>query len=207
MAKLDEKARRAKNALRGRNFSDAISFADEILTDDPDNASAKGVKQLAERGEKERRLKVTLFALGAAALAIFVLFGVFAKKIFKKEDSGQAAPAPVGAAVGKGVYVQVVDGVGRGKLARVQGEVFRIGASEGADDSERNDLVISDSLASVSRHHCSIIKKGRDYYLIDSSRNGTRLNTRVLARGDDRRLRDGDEISLADVSILKFVKT
>lgn len=208
LADVDKKLDVATRSLRTNSFSDVVSITDDILASDPGNEKARRLKVAAENGEKLRRLKITLFALGAAAIALFVVLSVFAKKIFRKESGGDPSTTPVGAtANGRRVYVKVVDGVGRGKLVPVPGDVFRIGAMESADDADRNDLVLSDSLAAISRHHCDIIRKGRDYFLVDSSRNGTRLNDRILARGDERRLRDGDEFSLADVSRLKFVKT
>ena len=109
----------------------------------------------------------------------------------------------------RAAVLQVVDGIGRGKLVTLEKEkqIFKIGAATGAQESERNDLVISDSGSLVSRYHCTLIKKDGDYYLVDASMNGTLLNGEPVDRGDHHRLEDGDEITIADVSRLKFLHT
>jgi pSer/pThr/pTyr-binding forkhead associated (FHA) protein len=51
------------------------------------------------------------------------------------------------------------------------------------------------------------VRKGRDYFLLDSSLNGTRLNDRRLDRGEHHVLRDGDEFVLAESARIKFLRT
>jgi hypothetical protein len=210
MEQANKKLDQAVYALRANSFSDAESIADDILSTDPNNERAKALKAAAVKGQQASKLKYTLVALGAAAVALFALFAAFSGKIFKKKD-GEEKPADRGSssasAGGPKVYLKVVDGVGRGRLVAIANDVFRIGSTSGTSDDDKNDLVISDDQKSVSRFHCSVVKKGRDYFLIDSSLNGTRLNDKPLARGESQRLRDGDEFTVADVSLIKFVKT
>jgi pSer/pThr/pTyr-binding forkhead associated (FHA) protein len=136
-------------------------------------------------------------ALGVFGAGILVLLRRLGGKP-GAEKAGAAGPRAI---------VKVIDGVGRGRLAPVEKEVFRIGAADGERPDEKNDLVISDSAALVSRYHCTILRKGRDYFLLDSSLNGTRLNDQPLQRGEHQPLDDGDEIVLAGASRLKFLHT
>lgn len=211
MEQANKKLDQAVYALRANSFSDAESIADDILSSDPNNERARALKTAAVKGQQATKLKYTLFALGAAAVALFAFFAAFSGKIFKKKEGGdeQKAESSSGSAsAGKAkVYLKIVDGVGRGRLVGIGGDVFRIGATSGTSDEDKNDLVISDDQKSVSRFHCSVVKKGRDYFLIDSSLNGTRLNDKAMARGESHRLRDGDEFTVADVALIKFVKT
>jgi pSer/pThr/pTyr-binding forkhead associated (FHA) protein len=103
--------------------------------------------------------------------------------------------------------VKVIDGVGRGRLMPIEKEIFRIGAADGERPEEKNDLIISDSAGSVSRYHCTILRKGRDYFLLDSSLNGTRLNDELMERGEHHPLEDGDEFVVAGAARLKFLHT
>ena len=68
-----------------------------------------------------------------------------------------------------------------------------------------NDLVLSDADAQISRLHCTLIKRGGEFYLVDASQNGTTLNGRRLARGQHERLADGDEFVLAESARIKFL--
>jgi hypothetical protein len=208
---LNAKLERAQRSLNMRSISDVESITDDILSTDPSNQRALALRDQARAYQKAKRLKIALFAAAGAAIALFLVLGTLAKKVFKKENAAGAeasgAAKPNAAASRGAAYIKIIDGVGRGKLVAIKNDVFRIGAAAGSDEEDRNDLVISDTLKAVSRFHCSILRKGRDYFLIDSSLNGTRLNDRVLDRGENHRLRDGDEFSVADVARLKFVKT
>jgi len=208
MTDATKKLDRAVYALRANSFSDAESIADDLLASDPTNERARALKAAAQKGEQARRLRVTLVAVGAAAIGLFALFAAFSGKIFKKKEPSEK-PSGGGGGGGSGakVYLKIVDGVGRGRLVQIGGDVYRIGATQGAGEDDRNDLVINDDSESVSRYHCSVVRKGRDYFLIDSSLNGTRLNEKPLARGASLRLRDGDEFTVADVALIKFLKT
>jgi pSer/pThr/pTyr-binding forkhead associated (FHA) protein len=125
---------------------------------------------------------------------------VLLKKLSPRRDGAQGAAGPR-------AVIKVVDGIGRGKLMPVEKDIFRIGAADGERPDEKNDLVISDSSALVSRYHCTVLRKGRDYFLLDSSLNGTKLNGRRLDRGEHHPLEDGDEFILADAARVKFLLT
>jgi hypothetical protein len=130
--------------------------------------------------------------------------GFVAKKLGKKHTE-KAAQQKVAAADRKAM-LKIVDGVGRGKVYTIESSLFRIGAASSDKPEEKNDLVLSDSAASISRYHCSIIRRDGRFFLIDSSLNGTRVNDEPLDRGEHHALRDGDEVTVADVSRLKFLE-
>lgn len=59
--------------------------------------------------------------------------------------------------------------------------------------------------AGVSRRHARLVRDNRAVYLSDlNSTNGTRLNGEPLAAGLEKRLRDGDEISLGKFKIYVY---
>ena len=80
-----------------------------------------------------------------------------------------------------------------------------------ADESgllDKNAGIVSSvvhSAAAVSRYHCSIIRREGAFYLIDSSLNGTMLDDGPLERGEQQRLDDGAEFTVADVARFKFL--
>lgn len=139
-----------------------------------------------------------------AFMVVMVLaagLGVVTMVLLKKQAEHAAALEK------RKAVLKVIDGIGRGKLYPIESAIFRIGAANASRAEEKNDLVISDADANVSRHHCSILRKDGDYYLMDSSMNGTYLNSVLLKRGEHHRLEDGDEVRIANVSKMKFLYT
>ncbi len=59
----------------------------------------------------------------------------------------------------------------------------------------------------VSRQHARLLREERALYLLDlNSTNGTRLNGEIVPAGVERRLRDGDEITLGRLSLTLYFK-
>jgi hypothetical protein len=201
---------RVTRALQVRDLDAAQTSVDEMLAANPNDQRALVFKDRITALQKARRFKILLVGLGAALLVLGAAAAAFAGKVLKKDQGGDAkADAKGGAAAGprQKALIKVIDGVGRGKLYALEGDVLRIGAAQSDRPEEHNDIIISDSAAAVSRFHCSIIRRGKDYFLVDSSLNGTEVNDELLDRGEHHRLNDGDEFTLAAVSRLKFLKT
>jgi hypothetical protein len=60
----------------------------------------------------------------------------------------------------------------------------------------------------VSRKHARLLRDNKALYLADlNSTNGTRLNGEILPSGVERRLRDGDEITLGRLKLFVYFKT
>ena len=205
-AAVSARIERATRALQARDLDGAQTSVDEILAANPDNQRALFLKDRITALQKAKRFKILLFGLGAALLVIGAAVAAFAGRILKKDKDGDAKSAAAPGAAKQKVLLKVVDGVGRGKLYTMDGDVLRIGAAHSDKPEEHNDVVISDSEAAVSRFHCSIIRRGKDYFLVDSSLNGTEVNDKPLDRGEHHRLNDGDEFTLAAVSRLKFLR-
>jgi hypothetical protein len=108
-------------------------------------------------------------------------------------------------AAGRTAMIKIIDGVGRGKMYTLDGPLFRVGSALSERLEEKNDLVLSDDRAFISRYHCVVLRKDGGYFLIDSSLNGTYVNAELIERGDPVRLEDGDEVSVAGVARLKFL--
>jgi hypothetical protein len=196
-----EKLGVAERALYARDLRTAEQVVAGVLAQSPDdpraNSMAAAIRQARDARRFTRRMLMAAGALGVFGAGILVLL---------RRMGGKPGAEKAGASGPKAI-VKVIDGVGRGRLAPIEREVFRIGAADGERPDEKNDLVISDSAALVSRYHCTILRKGRDYFLLDSSLNGTRLNDQPLQRGEHQPLDDGDEFVLAGASRLKFLHT
>ena len=202
-ASMDQRMRAVQQAIQTRDLDGAESAVDDILAIQPANQRALAAKDRIVSLKRARQLKIALFGIGAAVLAAAAGLAVLAKK-FSKKDGEKRERKKAEAAARKAV-VKIVDGIGRGKLYTVEGALFRIGAAGSDKAEERNDLVLSDSAASISRFHCSIIRKDGRFYLIDSSLNGTVLNDEPLERGEHHALKDGDEFTVANVARMKFL--
>jgi|SoiMetStandDraft_5_1073268.scaffolds.fasta_scaffold07505_1 Uncharacterized conserved protein, contains FHA domain len=104
----------------------------------------------------------------------------------------------------KSWVLEVVDGPGTGQVFAVNKDKLIIGALGPGedDDGDAADIVISDSNRKISRVHCVLRQHGRRVYLKDMSRNGTKINIIEIEPNRYVRLRNGDEISLADEAVL-----
>lgn len=189
----------AQRNLADRKFDAADQNVGLVLAQSPDDPVALSLRDAIRQARDTRAF--TRRMLIAAAVMLVLAVGII---VLLKRLGPRAGAAGAG---GPKAVVKVVDGVGRGKLMPLEKEIFRIGAADGERPDEKNDLVISDSASLVSRYHCTILRRGRDYFLLDSSLNGTRLNGRRLARGEHHLLDDGDEFILADASRVKFLLT
>ncbi len=58
------------------------------------------------------------------------------------------------------------------------------------------DIVLEDDARYVSRQHAHIELRGSDFYVVDTSSNGTQLNGRKLNTEEPHRLADGDFIDI-----------
>ncbi len=202
LADKRDRLRMAERALYARDLAGAERILNDVLRQHPDDPRANSLMDMLRdaRGASELRRRLMYGSVGLLALAI--VLGAWARRVYRTRKQEAQAPGDQARAL-----VKVVDGVGRGKLVPITRDLLRIGSAEGADDGDRNDLVVSDAAAAVSRFHCAIVRKGRDYFLLDSSLNGTRLNHRRLGRGEHHVLRDGDEFVLAESARIKFLRT
>lgn len=193
--------------IREKNWTTAEQHLRFVLDQDSANPRARSLMAELEKGRRLSDLQrqalyiIPVLVILAAGLVLVVKLGV------KYRESRQQKADAIAAT--RAAVLQIVDGVGRGKLVTLDKDkgIFKIGAAQGPADAEKNDLVISDSANQLSRYHCTLVRKAGQYYLIDSSLNGTAVNGDPLKRGDHFLLDDGDEITLAEVTRLKFLHT
>jgi hypothetical protein len=200
---VNQKMLAVQRAIQTRNLDDAESSVNDVLAVQPQNQRALAFRDRILALKRARQLKITLVAVGVAVLVLVAGLGVLAKKLGGRHKS-KVQEQKIVAAQRKGI-LKIVDGIGRGKQYTIETDVFRIGAASSDKPEERNELILSDSAAAISRYHCSIIRRDGAFYLIDSSLNGTRLDGELLSRGEHERLADGAEFILADVARFKFL--
>lgn len=96
----------------------------------------------------------------------------------------------------KPILVQIRHEVILGRLSEASDTTTYINLSPyGADDQ------------GVSRQHARLLREGNAVYLMDlDSTNGTRLNGEPLPGSVEKRLRDGDEITLGRLKVYVFFK-
>jgi hypothetical protein len=202
MTEKRDRLRMAERALYARDLNGAESVLNDVLRQHPDDPRANSLMDMLRDARRAAEFRRRLMYGSVGCLGLAFVLGAWARRVYRTRKQEEGAAGDQARAL-----VKVVDGVGRGKLVPITRDLLRIGAANGAEDEERNDLVVSDANAAVSRFHCAIVRKGRDYFLLDSSLNGTRLNDRRLDRGEHHILRDGDEFVLAESSRIKFLRT
>lgn len=201
---------RAQEDLVRGNFDGADMNIAYALEKDPNNRQGRELSGKVSTARVWHSRKQLLMAVGAIVLVLAVGLIAIAKKLSAmKAEKGDAAPtaaAPAAApASGGRVALRVIDGIGRGRMYAIDSDVFRIGAAESTKVEERNDLIISDADATVSRFHCSLMRRKKRWTIVDSSVNGTWVNQQRLRLGEPAPLRDGDAITIAGVARLTFV--
>ena len=202
---IADKLQTASAAIGSKDWGNAERDANWVLQRDPQNSRAERILQQAASGRKLSDLLWMLGMLGAVLVIVAIPLVLVGKWYAKKREDRIAKEQT--AAANRAAVLQIVDGLARGKLITLDRDkaTFKIGAATGPGDTEKNDLVISDSATLISRYHCSLIRRAGDYFLVDTSLNGTAVNGELLKRGDHYPLEDGDEITVADVSRIKFL--
>lgn len=197
---------RSREELARGSMDGADRYALDVLAKDANNQRAL---DLRDKISTARALQANkrLFFSALAAIVVFITFitGLvrwIQSKRPKKEEGSRSSAA---AASTSRVALRVIDGVGRGRMYNITADSYRIGAAESDRVEEKNDLILSDEGALVSRFHCSLLKQKKRWTIVDSSVNGTWVNEKRLERGEPMALRDGDEIIVAGISRLTFV--
>jgi hypothetical protein len=200
---LDRQLNSIPKLIQSRKLDDAARAADAVLAAQPDNQRALAFRDRIRALAQLQRTRRTLFGLAGAVLLLALLVGGGAKLLAIRHSRRVARQ--LAAAAARKAMLEIIDGVGRGKLYAIDGPVFRIGSAESERPEEKNDLIISDNDAFISRYHCTIVRTDGKYFLMDSSLNGTYVDEELLDRGEHRELRDGDEFSLAGMARVKFL--
>jgi len=98
-----------------------------------------------------------------------------------------------------GRSLEVIEGPQIGQVFALTNENTALGALP-----SEVDWVIEDPQRKVSRRHCDVFRKGRHYFVVDCSTNGTLLNGRPLENGQPALLKRGDRIGLGGRVTVQF---
>jgi len=103
--------------------------------------------------------------------------------------------------IGKVPVVFVLDGVEDGKYFTIDGKSARIGRhySKDTTSDSKDDIVLSNDYAVVTRvnqPHALLMSEGGNWYIEDSSMNGTYIDNKRLDKYKKVRLKNGDIIEL-----------
>jgi hypothetical protein len=104
----------------------------------------------------------------------------------------------------KEAYLEVIDGLDKGKKYNLDKEVIHIGAVA-EDGGKKNEIVARDLERQISRFHCEIHKRNNKFFLLDcDSANGTRVDRKRAAPGKPVRVKSGARIDLAGTCALRL---
>jgi hypothetical protein len=202
-AAIDTRLAAVQGDIAAHRYADAQRVVAGVLAVDPTNQRALAARDRLAALVQARRYRDTLLRLGAAVLLLAIAFGALAPWLARRH--GRDVQRRTADASKQQAVLEIVDGVGRGKMYTIDGPIFRIGSAESDKPEEKNHVVLSDGDAFISRYHCAIVRKEGKFFLIDSSLNGTYVDDELLARGEHRLLDDGAEFSLAGMTRIKFL--
>ena len=200
---IEQRLAAAQRAILTRDLAGAREIVDRVLAAEPDNQRALAFRDRIVALGKARRVRQLLFGIAGVILLLAIAIAA-SSRLLVARHRGRLARQAADASQRTGV-LEIVDGVGRGKVYTITGPIFRIGSAESERPEEKNDMVLSDAGAFISRYHCAIVRKDGRFFLIDSSLNGTYMDEVLLERGEHRALEDGAEFSLAGMSRVKFL--
>ncbi len=193
--------REAEQYLRRADFDAAETLVDDVLRASPDNERARSMRAVIELRRQQRSTLIRIVVVAVVAVIVIALLVWLTVIAVRRHRAAAVDDVAVGDT--RRATLQVIDGIGRGRSAAVTGDVFRIGATEGVEGTQ-NNLVLSDSGARISRFHCNVTRKDGQFFVVDTSSNGTTLNSRPLKRGKAKRINSGDTLVVAESSVLTF---
>jgi hypothetical protein len=200
---VDQKLSVVQRAIQARDLVAAQRTVNQVLAAQPGNQRALAFRDRIVALAKARRVRSVLFGVAGAVFLLALALGLGSRLLathHRRTVARRRADASQQTAV-----LEIVDGVGRGKIYTISGSIFRIGSAVSDRPEEKNDLILSDAGAFISRYHCAIVRKDGRFFLIDSSLNGTYMDEQLLERGEHRALEDGAEFSLAGMARVKFL--
>jgi hypothetical protein len=176
----------AEQALIARDFMGARAKLNEAKSLGQTGPDFLRIERLVSAAES----KATMWRYSALGAAGVVLLGaaLWMVSLFRK---GQP-------------YVETLTGAAGRRRYPIEKDVLTIGALAQKGE-EKNDIVVTDPEKTVSRFHCEIHRKGRNFYLVDCrSANGTRLDGRLIPAGRLVPVKRGARIQLGASCTLKF---
>jgi len=202
-AQVEQTLVTVQRAIASRELTAAETTVTDVLRLQPQNERALAFRERIVALRRAQQLRTAVYV--ASVLVVLAGLGIAFSALVVGVRQSRAAEQDRARAAQRKAMIKIIDGVGRGKMYTLDGPLFRVGSALSERAEEKNDLVLSDDRAFISRYHCVVLRKDGGYFLIDSSLNGTYVNEALLERGDPVRLEDGDELSVAGVARLKFL--
>jgi FHA domain len=171
----------------------ANQLIDSALKLSPNHKGAKQIKQDVEARLSNcalRRVLMIAFGLASSAVVAIILLYFSRSKgwnLKKITNTKQWA-------------LEAIEGPCKGQVFPLEKQELTIGAAGPPDGT--SDIVICDEQHKISRRHCVILHNGKQFYLMDESTNGTKINEQEIEKGAWAEFHKGDVISLADESVL-----
>lgn len=189
----------ARDALEDGGCEDCEKAAELLasaLELSPNHQGAKLLKEEADDCLQSCRTKrVTLVVLALLVMLVFV--GSIVGWFFMSRQGSWLSNL----VKGKPKWVLVgISGAGSGQTFVLDKPEISIG-SQGKPNGPA-DIEICDAQRKISRRHCSIMNNGKQFYVIDESTNGVKVNDREIIKGVLTEIHQGDRISLADEAVL-----
>ena len=181
-----EAVKQAEAAFLANNLPLAASQIAVAKKIDPTDPDVQRVDSLIQ-GEIQarRRHRIMLYVIGSLALIALIVLVVLS---LRKKDA----------------YIEIVDGLDKGKRYNVDQDVIHIGAVA-QDGGNKNEIVVEDVERTVSRFHCEIHRHNGKLYVFDcDSANGTYLDGRRVRPGKPVRLKKGARLRLAEACTLRL---
>ncbi len=160
-----------------------IGIAQKSLSGD------SGVHELAGRIESalQARTRMRMLWGGIGVVALFGLITAWWKTRGKKE-----------------AYLEVIDGLDKGKKYNLDKEVIHIGAVA-EDGGNKNEIVVRDLERRISRFHCEIHQRHGKFFLLDcDSANGTKVDGKYAEPGKPVGVKSGARIELGGTCALRL---
>jgi hypothetical protein len=148
-----------------------------------------GVHELASRIEAaiQSRTRLRMLWGGVGIATLMGLITAFLKTRGKKNP-----------------YLEVIEGLDKGKKYNLDQEVIHIGAVA-EDGGNKNEIVVRDLERMISRFHCELHKRDGKFYLIDcNSANGTRVDGNHASPGKPVRVKSGARIELGGTCAMRL---
>ena len=178
-SKGEEARQNAETAFLGGDLKSAqtqINIADNLLSGNP------AVSQLRSRIDAAiaARDRIRYMGTGVGLAALIAAIVLFFRSRGKKEP-----------------YLEVIEGLDKGKRYNLDQDVVHIGAVA-QDGGNKNDIVVRDVERMISCFHCEIHKHAGKFFLIDcDSANGTSVDSKRVSGRKPIRLKSGARLDLA----------
>jgi len=136
-----------------------------------------------------RIIRLLIVLAVGIVLSISIAVGWFLFQRFRRHSGAPVAVAPTS------LVLRGIEGSCAGQRFALTKQETVVG-SKGPPNGVA-DIVVTDYDGKISRRHCSIGFNGLQYFVMDESTNGTKVNDLPIEKGVWIEIHNGDRISLA----------